>query len=188
MAKFGLSYPVVALLDVTTGTYSGGKVLSKACAVTVTPQYAESSLEADDDAEAEHLKDFTKADVSLEVSNLTAEDETLLFGHKVETDDIVYNGADQGSYVGLGYITRRRVDGKTTYQPVWLLKVLFAEGADENKSSGENLTLESHKLSGTASVGKDGQWKRASKTTFDTKAEAQAWLKKKSGITEDVAE
>ena len=116
MAKFGLSYPVVAKLDVTTGTYSGEKVLSKACAVTVTPQYAESSLEADDDAEAEHLKDFTKADVSLEVSNLTAEDETLLFGHKVETDDIVYNGADQGSYVGLGYITRRRVDGKTTYQ------------------------------------------------------------------------
>lgn len=187
MAKFGLSYPVVAKLDVTTGTYSGGKVLSKACAVTVTPQYAESSLEADDDAEAEHVKDLTRADVSLEVSNLTAEDEALLFGHQVETDDIVYNGTDQGSYVGIGYITRRRVDGKTTYQPVWLLKVLFSEGADENKSSGENLTLESHKLSGTASVGKDGQWKRASKDPFDTKAEAQAWLKKKAGITEDVA-
>ena len=29
MAKFGLSYPVVAKLDVTTGTYSGGKVTKK---------------------------------------------------------------------------------------------------------------------------------------------------------------
>lgn len=186
MAKFGLSYPVVAKLDVITGTYSGGKVLSKACAVTVTPQYAEASIDADD-VVAEHVKDLVKADISLEVSNLTAEDETLLFGHQVETDDIVYSGADQGSYIGLGYITRRRVDGKTTYQPVWLVKVLFAEGADDNKSSGENLSLESHKLSGTAFIGKDEQWKRASKTTFDTKAEAQAWLKKKAGITEEAA-
>lgn len=184
MAKFGLSYPVVTKYDAEAGTYSGGRVMSKACNVTVDPQYAESSLEADDDAKAEHVKDFTEANVTVEVSNLTYEDEELLFGHKSTETDIEYDGEDQGSYVGFGYITRRRVDGITKYQPVFLPKVLFTEGSDENKSSGANLTLEAHKLSGTASRDKNGKWRYASKDPFTTKAEAQAWLKKKANITE----
>lgn len=189
MAYYGLSHPVVAKYDTDKGTYSDGMIIGKAVGTTVTPQYAEGSLYADN-SQAEHEKRFSKATVDAETSTLPLKAGQLLFGHKAgtETDATqseVSGTADQASYVGYGFVGEEVVDGTHSFTACWLHKVLFSEGDDAFQTTGENITFSTQKISGEAMGDKSGNWR--TKASFSTEDTAYSWLKTKAGITETTA-
>lgn len=186
MAYFGISQPVIAKYDPATNTYSDGMKLAKAVGTSVTPEYAEGSLYADN-AEAEHKKMFKSATVEAEVDTIPLKAGEILFGHSVTEKDSDSEGGetsnikDSAGYVGYGFVGMETVDGKDFFTACWLPKILFAEGADSFTTAGENIVFNSQKLSGKAFGDKNGDWRIKEK--FTDEAKAYAFLEKKANIT-----
>lgn len=182
MAYFGVSYVILAKLAVGTEKYSDGIILGM-CGTSVTPNYADSSLDVDDRV-GHHKKSFQDADITVDVEEIPLKAGEMLFGHKFETSqkNQKSNIDDVESYVGYGFVgAEETADGSQVFTACWLPKCRFSEGADDWKTKGKNIQLTAQKLSGTAMALKDGTWRE--KQQFDTRQEALDFLKQKAGIT-----
>ena len=82
MPNFGLSRPWIAKLNTETGAYSNAFNVGKAINTSVTPEYAEGSLYADNQ-EAEYAKEFKSAAVTLGTSTLPVVAKTMMLGKKL---------------------------------------------------------------------------------------------------------
>lgn len=181
MAYYGLSYPIIAKLDVKNGTYSDGFKCGKAVSSDVTPNYNESSLFGDDEL-AEYVKDFKDADVTLGTTEIPIEAASVMFGHTVnkESSTITYGTQDASNYVGYGFYASEMVDGVTKYTACWLPKVKFADSAETYTTKGESIELKTPTISGKATADLKHNWKY--KQTFDSIDKTIAWLMEKAGL------
>ena len=182
MAYYGLSNPWIAKLDAETGEYSLGFKCGSAVGTDITPQYNEAKLYGDNVLK-ESTKEFKYADVTLNVTELPIEAADVMFGHKVDTEkkSITYNASDVANYVGYGFYASEVVNGKTTYIAAVLPKVKYAESADSYTTKGDSIEFKTPSLSGNAMANASGEWKI--KQTFESEAEAIAFIKEKLGIT-----
>lgn len=181
MAKFGLSKPTFAKLDVATGTYSDGFVCGAAVNTSINPSYAEGSLYGDN-AEQEHVKVFKSADVNVGTTDMPVKAKEVIFGHKTDSNKETAASKDSfGSYVGYGFISTEINNGVISYVGCVLPKVLFAESEESYETRGENIVFTTPSINGTASVDKSGNWKYTK--SAETEDEAQQWINSKLNIT-----
>lgn len=181
MANFGLSKPWIAKLDAATGTYSGGFKCGMAVNTSISPSYNEASMFADNQ-EREHVKEFKNAAVSLGTDRLPVQASKTVFGHTVNADGEENNNvSDEPNYVGYGFVTCEKLDGKTKYRACILLKVLFSEGEESYETKGESIVFKAPTISGIAMADSNGNWRRKS-PYFNTEEEADLWIQKQLNV------
>lgn len=175
MAKIGLRYPVC---KPETGE---GKVIGKAIQADISITVNNVSLYADD-AIAETDRSFQNGTITLGIDDLSDEIQADFLGHTIdsETGEITAKASDISPYVGIGFYGVKKVDNVDKYRAVWLPKVQFGEPNDTNATKGEQVTFNTPVLEGTIMVDDTGVWK--TEQTFDTEAEAKAYLEDKAGI------
>ena len=108
----------------------------------------------------------------------------MLLGHQMDVSkkELVYDVNDVAPYVGIGAIGTSRRSGANVFVGKFYKKVQFGEPNDENSTKQETTTFGHDSIEGTILIPEDGIWKEEGE--FKTEAEAEAWLKKKVGITE----
>lgn len=178
MAYIGLRKPIMAARK-GYRDYETPFAFGKAIGLTVTPNYAEGSLHADD-AQSEYDKEFTSADVSLNTDTIPIVARTSVFGHKMNEQEIVFNADDEAGYVGCGWISVEKIDGKRKFTGNFLPKVKFSEPSEEYATKGENIEYKTPSISGKSlTEEEDGDWKYVQ--AFETATEALAYIYEKMG-------
>jgi len=190
MAKIGLKYPVYASATETTSaiSYSGGAVLAKSINANIDVGVNDVKLFADD-AIRESDKSFSSGTITFEMDDLSNTVQVALLGYTegstidatLGSKELLASGTDSPAYVGFGFYGKKVVAGVSSWRAIWLKKVQFSEPADEMKTKGESVEFGTTTLEGTIMVAADGYWKE--EATFDTEAEAIAYLNTKSGIS-----
>lgn len=184
MANFGLSFPTIAKLNVETGKYSGAFKCGKAINTSVTPNYNEAALFADD-MQTETVSEFKNATVELGVDTVPIEAAELLFGHKIAEDGSEKsNTDDSGTYVGYGFITAERVSGVDKYRACLLHKVMFKETAESYQTKGDSIQFGTPALSGIATADNNGDW-RTKSPYLDSKNACDKWILQQMGLSEE---
>ena len=185
MANFGLSHPIIAKLNAATGIYSDAIKCGKAINTSVTPNYNEASLYADN-GEDENVKEFKNASVELGVTMVPTKAAEMIFGHKVAEDGTeTSNTNDSGSYVGYGFIVAETISGVKKYRACFLTKVKFKEGAESYQTKGDSVTFMTPTLSGEASGNSENDW-RIKSPSFETEKECDAWILEKMGLSDQI--
>jgi phi13 family phage major tail protein len=174
MAKIGLKYPVWR----STTTSECG-VIAKAIQADIAISVNDVKLYADD-AIAESDKSFQSGTITLGIDDLSDTVQTAFLGHTVNEGEITASGTDQNPYVGIGFYGVKVVGGVRKFRAIWLPKVQFGEPADTNATKGDTVAFATPVLEGTIMLDDDGAWKY--EQTFDTEAEAIAYLQAKSGV------
>lgn len=193
MANYGLSRPWIARLNTEDGTYSDAFCVGEAITTSVTPEFVEGSLHADN-RQTEYIKKFKRATVAAGTSRLPIEAKKVIFGHRVEDNkEEISSADDNANYVGYAFISREMINGAEKYIACLLLKVKFTEGEDGYETSGDSITFKTPNISGNAlSIGityenvKKGDW-RVKSPLFDTEEEADEWIQAKFGVKEKCA-
>lgn len=179
MAYVGLRKPIIAPW-IGNKTYGEPFAFGKAIGVQVTPNYAEGSLMADDE-QAEYDKEFNYAELTLNTSTIPIKANNIMFGHTVDEErkNVRFNKDDQASYVGQGWISVEKVDGKRSFVGNILYKAKYSEPADDHTTKGDSIEYKTPSISGRASSDDDGDWKETQ--SFETAAEALNWIYEKFG-------
>ncbi len=178
MANFGLSFPTIAKFNVETGKYSDVLKCGSAINTSVTPNYNEASLFADN-RQKESVKEFKNANVELGVDTVPTRAVELLLGHKIEEDGTeISHTDDSGSYVGYGFITEEIFNGIKRYRACLLTKVKFNESAENYKTKGDSIEFGTPVLSGISTSNDEGVW-RIKSPYFDSEAECDEWILRK---------
>lgn len=188
MAYIGLVKPTIAKLDESGGApkYTNGFACGEAMEMSISPQYAEGSLYADDQL-SEYDKEFKYADITLKTNTLPIQAHNNMFGHTVEdgtTDAVLIKDKvnDDSNYVGFGIYVKEKVKGKISYIAMWIYKAKFAEGQEDYKTKGENIEYQTPSITGRATGIADGSWR--DRRIFKTIEEAQNWIDEMAGIKE----
>lgn len=174
MAKIGLKYPVYK-------SATKSDVIGKAIQADISISVNEAYLYADDGV-AESDKSFQSGTITLGIDDLSDEIQVEFLGHtQEETGEITAKGNDENPYVGIGFYGVKKVGGVRKYRAIWLPKVQFAEPEDTNATKGESVEFNTPSLEGTIMLDDNGVWKM--ENTFDSEADAKAYLEDKAGIT-----
>ena len=179
MAHIGMKNPYAAQIDAELGTYGAAFKIGKAINFTGTPTNVDVKLWADDGV-AESDKGITDYGVSLNVDEVSLENQGKLLGHEYvaasnnapETLDI--KTTDVAPYFGVGFYKRRRKNGVQSFTAVWLQKVQFANPSENAETKGETINFQTDTLEGTAFNNDAGSIIK--KAVFTTEAEALAWV------------
>lgn len=178
MAFIGLRKPIVAPRT-GLGVYETPFVFGKAIGITVNPSYAEGSLNADD-VQIEYDKEFVSAEVGLNTNTIPKESRSSVFGHRVEEDgEILFNADDENGYVGTGWVSVEKVDGKKMFTGNFLHKVKFSEPNEDYATKGENIEYKTPSITGRAVAEDTGDWK--STKTFEKVVDAYNYIYEKMG-------
>lgn len=182
--KSGLKYPYIAQYNESTGAYSNGFLASKGVEFVKTPAYNSVSY-AGDDAVVKQIDKYKNSAINLRVTNLPVVAASVMFGHTVAGTEIKKNVSDTANYVGLGTVTTNvNDDGADTYTAMITTKVKFMDGPDTFTSNGDAITITSQQLSGMAYADVNGDWDI--EKTFDTEADALAYVKSTLNISDQV--
>lgn len=181
MAKTGIKKVYVGKWS-AEGTYSEGKKLGTTAGFNGNPN-ANDAVDYGDNGAQETDKSVTGGTVSLEQNELTLEEKSMLLGHGLDESkkELVYNVNDVAPYVGIGAIGTSRRSGANVFVGKFYKKVQFGEPNDENSTKQETTTFGHDSIEGTILIPEDGIWKEEGE--FAKESEAEAWLKKKVGIT-----
>ena len=140
--------------------------------------YAESAL-------AEYMKKVTGLTISQGVKFIPDETQKLLFkayelsrsvgsGSPKTVNSLAYGKTSTGQYVGSGFYAPDMVDGEEKFTAIFVHKTLFGPPSKTLQTMGETITFQTPTTSGEALVDDAGhlmEW-----YTFDTEAEATAWI------------
>lgn len=190
MAFVGLKYVVAATLKteekVAANTYDSGFVVGKAMKANIQINAANAFLYGDD-AVAESDTGFTSGTVTIGTTKMTDDIQSKLLGHKQDTGDagaageITGNIEDIAPYHGVGFYAPKLDDHKRKYRAIWFTKVIFADPNESLETKQGSTNFVTPELAGTIMQDAKGDWKK--EQTFDTEAEAIAYLNAKAGIT-----
>lgn len=185
----GFSLPYVAKYAVAEGvvSYSEGMRLARGVEVSISPEstddnnfYADNVLAESDSGR------FTGGELSLTVDGLLIAAERFLMGLPEAGEDgwTAYGDDQNAPNVGVGFIVRYMSDGITTYVPVVLAKVKFAQIEINAATQEDEIDWQTTELSATIMRGEDANhvWKFIG-ADESTEAAAEAALKTKLGIT-----
>ena len=188
MAHIGMKYVVAAPLKADE-TYEAGFVVAKAINFTGTPT-ANSVVLYADDGEAETDRSIQNLGTSLNVDDVSLENQGKLLGHTYTAavtgqtptpEGLVIKNDDVAPYVGMGFYKRRRKNNVTSFTVIWLCKVQNAAMTENAATKGESVDFQTDTIEGTAYALSTGQIYE--KHIFSTEAAAIAWLDDKAGIS-----
>lgn len=180
MAYIGLRKPIIGKRNAYQ-SYEAPYAFGKAISITVTPNYAEGSLYADD-IQSEYDKEFISADTTLNTNTIPIVSRESVFGHKMNEQEIEFGADDEGNYVGVGWISVEKVDGKRSYTGNFMPKVKYTEPSEEYQTKGENIEYKTPSITGKALAEEEDQkWKYIK--SFSTAKEALDYIYKKFGAS-----
>lgn len=196
MAFIGMRHVVAAKVATEVAgqalTYSDGMVAAKAITGNLTWNRNDNPLYADD-AIAENDNGATGGSIELGVDDLLDNVRAYLMGDEAVTvgtgsaTTTEYETTDEPApYVGFGYIRVRLKGSVTSYQALWYHKAQFAENSEQAQTKGDTITWQTPTLNGRImGVQNDasGKIRYRRRATFETLADAVAWLNNKAGIT-----
>lgn len=183
MAYFGLSKPWIARYNPETDRYTDGFKCGKAISTSITPNYNETSLYADNQ-QTENVTEFKNANVSLGVDRMPVQASSVVFGHSVnEEGGVTSKTGDAANYVGYGFVTAEMLDGVQKYQACLVRKVKFKEGEESYDTKGDSIVFKTPTLSGTAMGTSRTDWRKKSPYFF-TEDEADEWLQLQLDVKE----
>lgn len=184
MAKVGLKNFLFGLLteqEDGTATYGQAQKPAKAISCNVSITNNEAKLFADDSL-AESDTSFQSGTVTLGIDDEDTQTMATMLGHQVdENGEMVRNANDTAPYLGLGRVITKMVNGVYKYKVEFLCKVKFSEPSQDDSTKGENLEFGTSEIEGTVATLANGDWSKTQ--TFDTMAEAQAYLQDLFGTT-----
>jgi phi13 family phage major tail protein len=181
MAKIGLNnfrYGILTEAEDGTPSYNGSHKPAKAvsCSVSITNNSA--SLYADD-ALAESDTSFSSGTITMEIDEDDDETMATFLGHQIVDGEMVRNTTDVAPYLGIGRVITKMVNGVYKYKAEFLYKTKFSEPSQENTTKGETMEFATSSLEGTISKLANDDW--SATQTFDTKADAIAYIDEKLG-------
>lgn len=181
MKKVGLKYPVVSEYGERDGqpVYTHGTVMAKAMKISIKWDKADATVYADDELD-ESDQSITGGKETLEINELTYEIQALTLGHQLVDGELSTSSDDEAPYVGHGFYGKVKRNGKYKYRAIWLYKMQYSEPDDENETAGNKPKFTTPKIEGTIMKACNNKFK--TEKTFDTEAEAKAWLNEKAGI------
>lgn len=177
MAYIGLRKPIIGLRK-SKGSYETPYAFGKAIGITVTPNYAEGSLYADD-IQSEYDKEFVSAETTLNTDTIPSEARESVFGHKMNETEVEFAADDESNFVGVGWISVEKNDGKKSYTGNFIPKVKYAEPSEEYTTKGENIEYKTPSITGRVLAEDDGKWKYVK--NFPTEKEALGYVYGKFG-------
>ncbi|MCP3738818.1 major tail protein [Rossellomorea sp. BNER] len=143
--------------DDTTGTvYATPKKLPEGISVQVEPNVATGRLFGDNRTVATASK-FNYATVTINTTELPAEDEALLLGKTLDTDGVLKDMGGTAPYVAFGFEVTMD-DGSSEYW--WLLKGKFSEPSRTNNTATDSIEFGTPTIAGEfIQRESDGEWK-----------------------------
>jgi len=186
MAFIGLRHPVFARItefeDGAMPCYAGPVVAGRAIQANVTKTHNNNPLYADDIID-EDDNSITGMTLTIGLNDLDDEKRRWLLGDIMSYEQgvgyLFDEGGDGAAPVGFGYIRVRKVQGQVKYQAVWYWSVLFSEESEDGRTKGESIEWQTPTITGRAKAiyaDDSGIPKFRRRKTFDTQAEAEAWL------------
>ena len=189
MAKIGLNnfrYGILTEAEDGTPSYDGAHKPAKAISCQVSITNNDAKLFADDGL-AESDTSFASGIVTAGIDEDDDVTSATLLGHTISQDgETIRNANDTAPYVGWGRVIVKMVNGVYMYKVELLYKVKFSEPSQDDNTKGENLSFATPTLSGIVSTLANGDWSKTE--TFDTKAEAIAYLESLLGGTPPTVE
>lgn len=180
MAYIGLRKPIVGKRK-GYGSYEAPFAFGKAIGINVTPNYAEGSLYGDD-VQCEYDKEFTFSEVTMNTDTIPIMAYEHVFGHKIEEEEIAFGADDENGYVGMGWISVEKINGKRKFTGNFLPKAKFSEPNEEYTTKGENIEYKTPSITGRAlAEEEDMRWKYVK--SFETAEEALSYVYGKFGAT-----
>lgn len=166
--------------------YSGGKMLEDYMAKAELKENRSSQKEHADDHQIDSENVLNNVSLLLELVNNCESIKKDMLGHEEADGDLVVTG-DDPPYIGVGYITKNRFKGVSTYEPYWVYKTQMASDGVTAETRKENTAWGHETLSGDGlgviltENGKTIFY--AHKDGIEEESVAKAWLKAKAGIT-----
>ena len=133
-----------------------------------------------DDALDEKLEEFVSATIATEVTDMTDEVESAVFGSKIEGKELIDSTGDEIPQGGLGYYKTLLRNGKKKYRAYYYPKVKASMGNDTAQTKGNSITFSSTSLSFTVYEPKIGKWRY--RETFDREQDAIRYVNEKLGV------
>lgn len=188
MAFIGMRHVVCAEFDSHTAgsepTYkSTGMDVGRAISANLTinrnnnPLYADDVLVEDDNG-------ITSIDMEIGVDDISEDVQAYMGIVKAVTAGTpsvttYYDTSDSSTPVGLGYIRVRRKGDTTTYQAIWVYKVMFSKNTEPSQTKGESIEWQTTTINGKAaglSITSGGESTFRKIQNFTTEGAAAAWL------------
>lgn len=164
MSRIGVDNLHVAKIETDTPeatTYAEAVRMPKLINVGLSKAVAEAELHADD-ALDEYIAELTGLEISINSKDLTAEQEALLLGKKIDTNGaVVSSETDNAPYFAVMFRSRKS-DG--TYQYRVLYKVRFRPYDETYDTKSDSITFQTPTITGRA-------LKRDSDGLFDLKVD-----------------
>lgn len=188
--NFGLSRPIIAKYTFTPAfgddpaevAYSDAFQCGEAMNTTVTPNYAEGALYGDN-KKVDEVREFKDATVSAGSTIMPLAAYNVLYGHEIVTNgdaEQIDKTGDTPNYVGYGFAVKNS-DG--TYDACVLLKVRFAEGAENFQTKGDGINYVTPSMEGTAIAwDTDDSWRKKG-YGFASEKDAIDWVCEVMDIT-----
>ena len=188
--NFGLSRPIIAKYTFTPAsgndeaavTYSDGFQCGEAMNTTVTPNYATGELYGDN-KKVDEVSEFKDASVSVGSTTMPLAAYNVLYGHTITTSgdaEQTDKTSDTPNYVGYGFAIKNS-DG--SYDACVLVKVRFAEGAENFQTKGDGINYVTPAMDGTAMAWDlDDTWRKKA-YGFATEKAAIDWVCEVMDIT-----
>ena len=192
MADFGANYikfsPIKAQPEGKLPIYrdEGPVELGLLVGADMTPHMAEGSLFAGN-VLAENLNMFAYADLDLETDDMLDEVASTVYGCSVKGKLVHYKSGDVPPEGGLAYYKNKLRRGVPYFQGIFHPRAKATLGSDSAKTRTDTITFSTTKTKFKLFACNSEDWRLTE--TFDTEAEAKAWVDEKlAGAKSDSGE
>lgn len=186
MAKMGLKYMAWAEIDtegdaaIPTYKSATATVLGRMVSLNVAIKNSEGELYADD-LLAEYASEFSSADLTADVDNISLENQAKLYGATYGSDqEFKANANDNAPYGGVGGYQTLQVNGTKKYRAWFYPKVKATMPDFDGSTKGNSISFGTEPIKMKVASPKFGPWYYAKE--FSNEADAKAYVNTKVGI------
>jgi phi13 family phage major tail protein len=192
MAYIGLKHPVFAPITSEPANglpvYGAGLIVGKAIAADVSIDRSNAKLSGDDTI-VEVDNSFVSGTITTEVDDLSDEALTAWLGNQAATLGGVATIRSASTYEapdgGFGYYRVRKKNGVRSYRAFWYYKTKWGMPSEEARTKPDgSIEWQTPKVEGIIMTAQDAINSWRDEVTFETEAEAVAWLDELANIGE----
>lgn len=188
MASIGLKYVAWAQMATEPAnaapTYGTGIELGKAVSANLTVTNAEAELYANDML-AEYVAEFVSAELTMEVDNISLQNQATLYGALYDNGEMQVGSEDTAPYGGIGGYQVLMVHGVRKYRAYFFPKAKAQMPDWTGTTKGASISFGTQPLNLRIAAPNYGKWYLIKE--FDNEAGAKAWVDAKVGTATQYA-
>ncbi len=183
MADIGLKYMAGAKMatepENAMPTYEPGMVIGKMVQINLAVKNAEGKLYADDEL-AEYVSEFSEADLTAEVDNITLDKQATMYGATYTDDELMHNAEDQAPNMGVGGVQPLRVGSVKKFRTWFFAKARAALPDWKGNTRGDSISFGTQPIKMKITSPNYGAWYRVKE--FDSYVAAKAHIDTLLGV------